>query len=129
MRTVTRITCRLVPLCCLRALAICLFLGGMSAPLFPQMASILVIDSIQVSGQKKTRVENILRELPFRRGDTVPQEGLTTLLADGERWLMQTGLFNSVQIAPQYPGDDGNRIQISIFVSEAWYIFPVPIFE
>ncbi len=129
MRTFTQMACRLVPPCCLRALAICLLLGEMSAPLFSQMASILVIDSIQVSGQKKTRVENILRELPFRRGDTVPQEGLTTLLADGERWLMQTGLFNSVQIAPQYPGDDGNRIQISILVSEAWYIFPVPIFE
>jgi len=87
-------------------LAICLLLGWTSAPLFPQMASFLVIDSIQVSGQKKTRVENILRELPFRTGDTVQQEQLITLLANGERWLMQTGLFNSVQIAPQYPGDD-----------------------
>jgi len=129
MRTVFRIPCWLVSPRRLRILATCFVLGGMGVPLFPQMASFLVIDSIQVSGQKKTRVENILRELPFHTGDTVQQEELTTLLANGERWLMQTGLFNSVQIAPQYPGDDANRVQVFISVSEAWYIFPVPIFE
>lgn len=87
------------------------------------------IDSILVEGNKKTRLASILRELPFQSGDMIPLSELDARLAAGEQWLMRTGLFNQVQLYFKQWEGSSNRVQIQIEVDEAWYIFPVPLFE
>ncbi|MBK8041510.1 MAG: hypothetical protein IPK21_01930 [Haliscomenobacter sp.] len=72
-----------------------LFLLGF--PLFSQEGMVR-IDSISVEGNKKTHRAIILRELPFQSGDTIPLAALSGVLEEGERWLMNTGLFNRVDI-------------------------------
>lgn len=89
--------------------------------------SFLVIDSIIISGNKKTKRHIILRELTFSKGDTLSLDGLDDLMRLNENHVMNTKLFVEVDINPQQM-DDG-MYAILIQVKERWYIFPSIIFE
>ncbi|MCB0782017.1 MAG: hypothetical protein KDC03_21230, partial [Flavobacteriales bacterium] len=41
--------------------------------------------------------------------------------------LMNTGLFNSVQVMPVFMA--GNEVLVEVLVNERWYIWPSPIFR
>lgn len=87
------------------------------------------IDSIFIQGNNKTRSEIVLRELPFRKGDTLEIDGLATHLQKGEQWLMNTGLFNRASIYFRNWEGDSDRVQLQVDVEEAWYFYPIPLFE
>ncbi len=93
-------------------------------------SDLVYIDTIAVEGNKKTKTDIILRELSFRDGDSIPQHTLQMLLRENEQLVMNTSLFNKVTIsaepAGEYPMD---KVRARVQVEEAWYIYPVPVFE
>ncbi len=86
-----------------------------------------VINNITISGNKKTKKRILLRELPFKVGDTIQQNKLDATLLRAKNNLMNIALFIFVEVdtIPFY----SNTINIHINVKERWYIFPVPLFE
>lgn len=121
----------------LKALAIfCFFNFSLKAgELMPDSAKVdpqrnsrsFVINNITISGNNKTKSRIILRELPFKAGDTISQPDLDAALLQSKNNLLNTLLFIFVRIdtIPFFE----HRIDIHIDVKERWYIFPVPIFE
>lgn len=88
----------------------------------------IIVDSIFIEGNKKTRGYVIFRELLFKAGDTLSLQQLSTQLNSSQQNLLNTQLFNIAEVNIQNWKTD-NRINISIKVVESWYFFPVPIFE
>lgn len=88
------------------------------------------IDRITVEGNKKTKDEIILRELRFSAGDSIPVRALDTLIRESEQLIMNTSLFNGASISI-YPCETcpPNNVIVYVLVEEAWYLYPVPIFE
>lgn len=87
----------------------------------------LIIEGIIIQGNRVTREPIILRELVFGKGDTLKKIELLPALQRSKENLMNLALFNFVSFdADHLPG---NRINITIMVTERWYIWPVPILE
>ncbi|MBR9920443.1 MAG: BamA/TamA family outer membrane protein [Bacteroidetes bacterium] len=89
----------------------------------------LVVDSIEVSGNKKTKEQIILREITISKGDTMDMANLSNILYVNRLRLMNTGLFSEVLFNVKTWDTETSRIGISIEVLEAWYVYPVPTFE
>ena len=87
------------------------------------------IDTISLSGNKITRDPIIYRELVFHPGDFIRDDKLDSLMACSRTNLLNTLLFNFVEIAAIYPGTDSGRVVINIQVIERWYIWPTPILK
>ncbi len=81
--------------------------------------SLFRVDSIEISGNERTKEFVILRELTFSEGDTVNSE---ILFFNRER-IFSLGIFTRVEV-DRKGVDDKNVITISI--EESWHIFPVP---
>ncbi len=77
------------------------------------------IDSIKVDGNKVTRKDVITRELTFGVGDTVTPE----IIEYNRERVFSLGLFTKVNLSV-YRQSDKNILLI--FVSESWYIYPIP---
>lgn len=89
----------------------------------------VVIDNISIEGNKKTRSFVILRELKFKLGDTIAVTQLSDIINESRDLVMNTGLFNKAEITFKNWEGVSSRVHILISVEEAWYIYPVPIFE
>lgn len=94
-------------------------LPGQSAP--------FTIRSIIITGNKRTKENIILREVPFRPGEKYPLQDLVKKFEDARRQLMNTTLFHEVVVALKH--SEGYLVDISVDVKERWYIFPVPYFK
>lgn len=86
-----------------------------------------VVAEVKVIGNKTTKRNIVLRELPFRIGDTLLACQIDAVLDRAKSNLMNTQLFNFVTLQPVY--FDDTHISIYITVEERWYWWPVPIFE
>ncbi|WP_235298627.1 POTRA domain-containing protein [Portibacter marinus] len=83
----------------------------------------MVINSINIEGNKRTRKKVILRELNFKVGTVIEDSSDLVAIEDfNEKRLLSIGLFNEVEV-----NMNGGDVQIT--VNENWYIFPNPIFE
>lgn len=87
----------------------------------------LIINKIDISGNKITKPYIITRELQFHQGDTVFKSNIDKLLKESQENIFNTSLFNFVTI-------DTNIIRrylinININVIERWYLWPFPVFE
>ncbi len=89
----------------------------------------VTVRSITIDGNSKTRSGTILREITFGKGEAIPKESLSATLKESELLLLSTGLFVSVKIFFDDWVGETNEVDINITVREAWYIYPVPIFE
>jgi len=87
------------------------------------------VDSISIYGNKITRDQIILREIIFAVGDSVGINRLDTLMLRSKENLMNTSLFNFVDINRRFndPGHASAVIEVS--VTERWYIWPMPILK
>ena len=86
------------------------------------------VAGVVMSGNKVTRPTIILRELIVAEGDTLPNSvELYDRLERSRQNLMNTGLFNSVQVMPVFMA--GNEVLVEVLVNERWYIWPSPIFR
>jgi outer membrane protein assembly factor BamA len=87
------------------------------------------IDSILIQGNKKTKDKIILRELKFEVGDSILISQLSEVLEKNQKYVLNTGLFTWGKINIKSWDARTNRITLLIDLSEAWYIWPFPIFE
>lgn len=98
------------------------------APILGQM-NLVYIDSISIEGNKKTKTDIILREIGLGIGDTLTVNNLPTELERNEKLIMNTGLFSSANITFKNWQAESGKIHLLIVVEEAWYIYPIPVFE
>lgn len=90
----------------------------------------IVIHQIQISGNKKTKDYIVQRELEFSQGDTLSIGELNEKIKESKGNLFRTKIFFQSDInwrQVQKNGQEYNLIEVD--VEEAWYIYPVVIFE
>ncbi|HEY6506031.1 MAG TPA: POTRA domain-containing protein [Chitinophagaceae bacterium] len=85
------------------------------------------VRNIEIKGNKRTRADIILREIPFKPGDSFLLQVLVEKFETGRRQLMNTSLFHTVIVSLKT--FDGYEIDVLVQVRERWYIFPVPYFK
>lgn len=90
-------------------------------------ASLFTIRNIFIKGNKKTRADIILRELPFKSGDQFLLQEIVQKFELARQNLMNTALFHDVVVALK--SFEGYNVDILIEVKERWYIFPIPYFK
>ncbi len=90
---------------------------------------LVYVDSISVEGNKKTKTEIILREIRLGVGDSLTVDNLPDELESNEKLIMNTGLFSSANIVFKNWQAESGKIHLHIIVQEAWYIYPIPVFE
>lgn len=88
----------------------------------------IIIDSIAIEGNKRTKGPIIFRELLFSAGDTITLDQVPQIINSSKQNLLNTQLFNLAEINIKKWKPD-NKVNILITVSESWYFFPAPIFE
>ncbi len=88
--------------------------------------TLVFIQKIEFSGNKKTTPGTILRELQFSVGDSLPLGSLPASLERNRLLLLNLGIFTEVSISVADWGDQRN-ISLLVHVTEAWYVYPVPI--
>ena len=98
---------------------------GSVADLDPE--STVKIGKIYVTGNDKTRLEIVLRELDYSEGDELKLADFAKETALGQQKLTNTRLFTLVEIVPLFMSD--TEVDVLIRVQERWYIFPLPIFK
>lgn len=87
----------------------------------------MVIASIQIEGNYITKTSVILRELTFKKGDTIPLAKWAEISLRSKDNIMNTALFNFADIdTAAHPGA-GTDVIISVV--EQWYIWPYPEFQ
>ena len=93
------------------------------SPLLPG----LVIDSIRIEGNRRTRPSILLRELPFEVGDSCQLPQLVQWFEESKRVLMNTTLFQQVTVfADTFVGD---RVRVTVRVRERNNLYPVLFFD
>jgi outer membrane protein assembly factor BamA len=85
------------------------------------------VRTIVIVGNKRTRNDIILREIPFKSGEPYLLPVLVKKFEDARRQLMNTALFHEVIVALK--SFEGYNIDVLVQVKERWYIFPVPYFK
>lgn len=87
------------------------------------------IDSVRLLGNKVTKDRILLREITFLPGDVMTAGRLDTLMARSRENLLNTSLFNFVDIKRYFPGSDSSACVVEVKVTERWYIWPTPILK
>lgn len=87
----------------------------------------LNINRIFIIGNRITRDPIILRELTLKSGDMVFEGDLPGILELDRRKLVNTRLFNTVNIRVLDLGT--GQVDLLVDLTERWYTFPAPIFE
>jgi outer membrane protein assembly factor BamA len=85
------------------------------------------VRDIVITGNKKTKQNIILREIPFKTGDHFLLPELVKKFEDARRNLMNTTLFHEVIVALK--SFDGYNVDVMVAVKERWYLFPLPYFK
>lgn len=96
-------------------------------PAFSPMLPQLVIDSIQIEGNRRTRASILLRELPFQAGDTCQLPQLVNWFEESKRVLMNTSLFQQVTVLADTFLE--NRVRVTVRVRERHNLYPVLFFD
>ena len=89
--------------------------------------SYVIVNEIKLIGNKTTKEHIIVRELPFKLGDTILVKNLAKTFERAHNNILNTSLFNFVTIEPVYFND--TYISVYITVEERWYWWPLPIFD
>lgn len=85
------------------------------------------IKSIQIFGHKKTKTSLIRHELNISEGDSLSLTDLMPTIEANKRFLINTVLFNYVDI--KIIKWEEQDVHLLILLKESWYIFPLPVFE
>ncbi|MEO5572858.1 MAG: POTRA domain-containing protein [Bacteroidia bacterium] len=89
----------------------------------------VVVKQILLVGNKITKPSIITRELFFHEGDTLPHYVLLEAMKRSRENLLNTSLFNFVDIYEQPDANDSSSTFVIVKMTERWYLFPLPIFE
>lgn len=92
--------------------------------------TLVLINRIVLEGNKVTKDPIILREITFKQGDTLGQNTFNQKLKSSQENLMNTSLFNFVDINDTIIGQAALKlVDVEFKFIERWYIWPLPIFE
>jgi len=86
-----------------------------------------IVSEIKIIGNKTTKSQIILREIPIHIGDTIAATNLDKSIEEIKNNLLNTSLFNFVNVELVY--FNNTYISIYITVEERWYWWPIPVFE
>ncbi len=89
--------------------------------------SLYIVADISISGNRVTKPEIIKKELTFKIGESISQNKIDELFSRSCENLLNTSLFNFVNIS--HINTEESEIIVLISVIERWYIWPAPIFE
>lgn len=86
-----------------------------------------VVRQIILEGNKRTKAQIILREVPVKVGDTIPLKSLKKKAQWISNRVFNTRLFITVntEIKPV----DSVHIDIIIQMKERWFLYPIPLLE
>ncbi|RAV98820.1 POTRA domain-containing protein [Pseudochryseolinea flava] len=87
----------------------------------------LKVNRIVLVGNAITRDRILLRELSLKSGDVVYSNDLKDILDLDKKKLINTRLFNTVEIKSLPFSKE--EVDLVVSVNERWYTFPSPIFE
>lgn len=87
----------------------------------------LKLDSIHITGNRKTKDYIILREMNMVIGDTINPSTFYERLLLCRESIYNTNLFSDVQITPILIS--AYRFSLNIKVIEKWFIYPIPQFQ
>jgi len=85
------------------------------------------INEIIVLGNERSKEQVILRELSFKRGDSISLNDFEELKAKSTQTLTNTSLFNFIEIS--YSPRAEGQIIVVVKVTERWYIWPGFVFS
>ncbi|WP_128545755.1 POTRA domain-containing protein [Larkinella soli] len=100
---------------------------GRPAPPVDSLNTPVVVRSVQIRGNHRTRERIILREMDVRVGDTIRREDLTAKLAWDQRKITNTNLFVTVDVVAHDVGSQ--LVDVEVSLKERWYVFVIPVFE
>ncbi len=92
----------------------------------PQNRPVMVGD-IVITGNKRTKIFIVTRELPFVKGSRFTEGGMEEQLILAKQQLMNTSLFVDVDV--YVASRKGNVLQVQVDLKERWYFFPLPYFR
>lgn len=87
----------------------------------------IIVNSVNISGNHKTKDHIILRELPFQVNDSIPAESISEVMSRTQQNIFNLNIFNFVYVTHFFLGAD--RIDVKITVVERWYWLPFPILQ
>lgn len=91
------------------------------------MPAKIKLAQINITGNKRTQKDIMLREMNVREGQMVRVDSLAALLTQSRLRLMTIGLFTEIKMADEVMGD--SVLVWNIAVKERWYIIPEPTFQ
>lgn len=86
-----------------------------------------IISRIWISGNKRTKEKIIYRELGFKEGDSIPTAELESVLERAKSNLVNTLLFNYVEVSHQ--NIDSTFCDVVIVLTERLYFWVIPVFQ
>lgn len=87
----------------------------------------LKVSAIHIIGNKKTKNYIILREIPFKEGDSLNISHLLDTLEQARYQVYNINLFSEVTVAPVIIS--AHELSVNITVREKWYVYPTPQFQ
>jgi outer membrane protein assembly factor BamA len=96
------------------------------ASLFGQVDKVYV-RSLNYEGLKKTKRTAVKQSMNIHEGDSISLEQLMPKLEENRRLIMNSRLFSDAEL--KVVKWDGNDVDLILKVHEAWYVYPIPIFE
>ncbi len=131
MRPASRFVIRLLPvsLLCAALTATAQDTLTTAADSVPAESRMVEVAEILITGNRTTKPFIITRELIFHQGDRLPRYVLARTMQRSRENLLNTSLFNFVDIYDQPDANDPSRTHVIVHVSERWYLWPLPIFE
>ena len=90
-------------------------------------AQTLTVDAIAFNGLKRTKLSVAEREMNLRTGDTIHLSNLQNRLDENELLLLNSSLFNAVEINVADWDQSANRIALEVRVEETNYFYVAPI--
>jgi hypothetical protein len=85
-----------------------------------------VVENIVLKGNKRTKEHIVMRELSFKKGDSIAISDWPLHLEKSRNNLLNTSLFNFVTIDTV---TTEGKTTVSIEVAERWYLWPAPFFQ
>jgi len=89
----------------------------------------LVLDRINIEGNRLTQEYIIKKELDIREGDTLQIQDMVIRFEENRNRLLNTGLFNLVSINIKNWDMDTKKADLVIELVENWFWYPSPIIE
>lgn len=90
-------------------------------------SSEMIIRSVTVKGNKRTKDYIALREVSFKAGTKLLSNSLADVIEEARLNIVNTQLF--LEVIPHIANVDSKFIDIEFIVKERWYLFPLPYFK